>query len=180
MALAPKKGSLLLAALLFGTFGLHALYQARAQSPAQSAGSPLVQPLRIGETTAAPPPVEAGDGRVRLTATADRSAVLQNGDGVVHVEVTLQPEATPGAAQRTPTDLVVVMDHSGSMQGAKWEAADWSVERFLSGLTEQDTFALGVFHDRPRWLTPTPQPATPAAVRTALPQRPRRGPGGAE
>ena len=42
------------------------------------------------------------------------------------------------------------------MQGPKWEAADWAVERFLSGLSERDSFALGLFHDTTRWLGQRP------------------------
>lgn len=49
-------------------------------------------------------------------------------------------------------EVVLLVDHSGSMQGPKWEAADWAVKRFLGELTERDSFALGLFHDRTIWL----------------------------
>ena len=43
-----------------------------------------------------------------------------------------------------PRELTVLVDHSGSMQGAKWDAADWAVKRLIGMLTE---------HDRSRWTT---------------------------
>ncbi|MCW3095892.1 MAG: Vault protein inter-alpha-trypsin [Chthonomonadaceae bacterium] len=66
-----------------------------------------------------------------------------------------------------PREAILLVDHSGSMEGAKWEAADWTVTRFLQGLTPQDTFALGLFHDRTRWFAPKPIAATRENVAAA-------------
>lgn len=62
---------------------------------------------------------------------------------------------TPPAAPSVPLprEVVLLVDHSGSMSGAKWTAADWAVTSFLSGLSERDSFALGLFHDTTRWLS---------------------------
>ena len=158
MTPAPKKGSLLLAALLFGPFGLHALYQARAQSDTPSAGSTSLEPPRLGETTPTPVSVRGGDGTVRLTATADRNAVMQNGDGVVHVEVTLEPEPTLGAAPHTPTDLVVVMDHSGSMQGEKLEQAKLALFGLIERIDARDRLGVVIFDDSAEVLFPLQAP----------------------
>lgn len=159
MALAPKKGSLLLAALLFGTFGLHALYQARAQGEPPSASSTLAAPPRIGESAAAPASsVRAGDGTVRLTATADRSAVMQNGDGAVHLEVALEPEPALGAVERMPTDLVVVMDHSGSMQGDKLEQAKLALFGLIERVDARDRLGVVIFDDSAQVLFPLESP----------------------
>lgn len=65
-------------------------------------------------------------------------------------------------------EVVLLIDHSGSMEGAKWEAADWAVERFLAGLSERDSFALGVFHNTPRWHARQPRPASRDEVRNAV------------
>jgi Ca-activated chloride channel family protein len=65
-------------------------------------------------------------------------------------------------------EVVLLVDHSGSMNGPKWAAADWAVERFLAGLTEQDAFALGLFHNDTRWLANEPVKATAEAVRKAV------------
>lgn len=48
-------------------------------------------------------------------------------------------------------EIVLLVDHSGSMSGAKWEAADWAVARFLRSLRAEDTFALAVFHNHTTW-----------------------------
>jgi Ca-activated chloride channel family protein len=78
------------------------------------------------------------------------------------------PPATPHARAGIPREVVLLVDHSGSMQGPKWEAADWAVERFLSGLAERDSFALGLFHSTTRWLAPQTRPAKPEAVKEAV------------
>ncbi|MBY0460378.1 MAG: VIT and VWA domain-containing protein, partial [Gemmataceae bacterium] len=71
-------------------------------------------------------------------------------------------------AKKIPREVILLVDHSGSMAGAKWEAADWAVERFLAGLAEHDSFALGLFHDTTKWLADRPRRATPEAVKEAV------------
>ena len=91
------------------------------------------------------------------------------------------PPAVRNDRKAVSREVILLVDHSGSMEGAKWEAADWAVERFLSGLTEQDAFALGVFHNSTHWLVAQPRPATSTAVQEAVAQfRARRDTGGTE
>ena len=71
-------------------------------------------------------------------------------------------------AKPVPREVILLVDHSGSMEGAKWEATDWAVERFLAGLGERDSFALGLFHDTTTWFVERPQKATPDALRQAI------------
>lgn len=61
------------------------------------------------------------------------------------------PPAEP--PQDLAREVVLLVDHSGSMSGPKWEASDWAVTSFISGLTENDTFALGLFHDSTKWFS---------------------------
>ena len=71
-------------------------------------------------------------------------------------------------AKKAAREVVLLVDHSGSMEGAKWEGADWAVERFLAGLGANDSFALGLFHDTTRWYAERPRKATPDAVKEAV------------
>jgi Ca-activated chloride channel family protein len=80
----------------------------------------------------------------------------------------VSPPATHDPGRGLPREIILLVDHSGSMQGAKWQAADWAVERFLSSLSERDSFALGLFHTQTRWLNRKPQAATQANVAKAV------------
>lgn len=71
-------------------------------------------------------------------------------------------------AKKVPREVILLVDHSGSMSGAKWEAADWAVERFLAGLSEHDSFALGLFHDTTKWFGERTRKANPENVRAAV------------
>jgi Ca-activated chloride channel family protein len=69
--------------------------------------------------------------------------VLQGSDGLLRKELVLQGEARQGdAALHVPTDFVVVLDRSGSMQGEPLELAKRSVEALFEGLDPDDRFAL--------------------------------------
>jgi Ca-activated chloride channel family protein len=61
------------------------------------------------------------------------------------------PPAARDAGRRVSREVVLLVDHSGSMEGAKWAAADWAVKSFLSGMSERDGFALGLFHNTTKW-----------------------------
>lgn len=98
---------------------------------------------------------------LRVWAHADRAR------GVAHFFALCAPPKF-ASAKRVPREVVLLVDHSGSMQGPKWEAADWAVERFLAGLSEHDSFALGLFHDSTKWFAERPRKATPENVRAAV------------
>ncbi|MDN5347233.1 MAG: Ca-activated chloride channel [Clostridia bacterium] len=76
------------------------------------------------------------------------------------------PSQMPGRI--APREIIILVDHSGSMSGPKWEAADWAVKKFLVGLTEHDSFNLGVFHDRTKWFAKEPLRADTATVERAI------------
>lgn len=79
--------------------------------------------------------------------------------GHVYFLALVAPPAIRDPGRAVPREMVLLVDHSGSMEGAKWKAADWAVKRFLSGLSEQDAFALGLFHNTTRWFSQTPRKA---------------------
>jgi Ca-activated chloride channel family protein len=72
---------------------------------------------------------------------------------------TLTPPS-PGAIATQQREVILLIDHSGSMEGAKWESSDWTVKRFLGGLTDRDRVAVGVFHNFTMWYSEKPLPAT--------------------
>ncbi len=84
-----------------------------------------------------------GGSSVSFAGKLDRRAVLQGGDGVVKMELVLTAEerANEGGA-RTPTDFVVVLDRSGSMNGDKIEHARAAVRELISQMDRDDRFAL--------------------------------------
>ncbi len=65
-------------------------------------------------------------------------------------------------------EVTLLVDHSGSMSGPKWTAADWAVERFLQDLQPADTFALAMFHYETRWFAQALQPAAPPTLDRAI------------
>lgn len=69
---------------------------------------------------------------------------------------------------RLPREMTLLVDHSGSMKGAKWEAADWAVEKFLRTLTPEDRFNLCLFHSFTLWFSPQPVAGTHDMVGKAI------------
>jgi Ca-activated chloride channel homolog len=80
----------------------------------------------------------------------------------------VSPPSPRDAAPSRPREAILLVDHSGSMEGAKWEAADWAVKSFLYGLSERDTFALGLFHNTTKWFDKKPLRADSAAIEQAI------------
>lgn len=130
----------------------------------------------------------ADDGRLRVQLAAgevvpDRDCVLQWQPAQRETEPTLSvftqhdgehtyffalvaPPAEPGHA--VARESIVLLDHSGSMQGPKWRAADWAVEQLFLDLTRQDRFDLCLFHTTTAWFSPAPLVAERARVDDAV------------
>jgi Ca-activated chloride channel family protein len=101
----------------------------------------LARPDRPPSET--PPLVSSASGPVRFTAQLDRSSILRNGDGLVHVELAIGGGTLPSSdTVRVPTDLVVVLDRSGSMNGAPLSHAKAAVRTLVAQLAGEDRFAL--------------------------------------
>lgn len=78
------------------------------------------------------------------------------------------PPAMPDSTRVIAREVLLLVDHSGSMHGPKWAAADWSVKSFLYGLQPRDAFSLGLFHNTIRWSAIQPLSATPAHIKEAI------------
>jgi Ca-activated chloride channel family protein len=109
----------------------------------------------------------AGTGPVRFSGALEGTALLAGGDGLVRMELALGADAPAGAARaaRVPTDLVVVLDRSGSMMGEKMEHARAAVRALVGALGTGDRFALVAYSDH-AWPA---IPLTSAADRTTWP-----------
>lgn len=106
------------------------------------------------------PPLEEARPGLRLLLHHEAGA------DQVYFLALVTPPARPG--RRVPREVVLLVDHSGSMEGAKWDAADWAVKQFLAGLGPDDRFALGLFHDTTRWFRRESCSATPENVSAAV------------
>ena len=87
-------------------------------------------------------------GPVSLTGTLDRTAVMVGGDSHVRMELAIAAGDRGGRrAVEVPTDLVVVLDRSGSMGGEKIEHARAAIAELVSQLRPDDRFALVSYSD---------------------------------
>jgi Ca-activated chloride channel family protein len=82
-------------------------------------------------------------GSVGFSGKLDKTAVLVGGDGLVRIELAIRGDASAaGAVERMPSDLVVVLDQSGSMAGEKIVDARAAIRQLISTLEPEDRFAL--------------------------------------
>ncbi len=88
-------------------------------------------------------PVQAvSSGGIRVSGALDRTAIFASGDRRVRMELVVSSEASPTTATRAPTDLVIVLDRSGSMSGNKLLDAKSAARELVSLLGEEDRFSL--------------------------------------
>jgi Ca-activated chloride channel family protein len=153
----PKRlGIGLFGALFAVTLGLSALPHARGlganlgtgHAPQRAvAGQPLPKLLAPPPALPAPPPValtRSEGSKVGFATTLDRSAVALGGDGLVRVELTMRADDIADKA-RVDSDIVVVLDRSGSMSGDRIEKARGAVLALIEQLSERDRLGLVIF-----------------------------------
>src|SRR5215813_8092680 len=116
--------------------------------------------LRDGETIPDRDCVLTWKPRQELSAAALQVFLADDPEsGQAYFLALLSPPSARDTVRTAPREAILLVDHSGSMEGAKWEAADWAVKSFLYGLSERDTFALGLFHSRTKWFDKKPRKA---------------------
>lgn len=81
-------------------------------------------------------------GKVSFHGALDRTAVLRGGDGTVRMELVIAAADEASRGVRRATDLVVVLDRSGSMAGESMAHALASVRELASQLRPADRFSL--------------------------------------
>ncbi|MBW2281497.1 MAG: VWA domain-containing protein [Deltaproteobacteria bacterium] len=102
-----------------------------------------------------------GTSPVSFEGHLDRAAVLQGTEGIVHMQLVMRGEERPDAVpERLPTDLVVVLDRSGSMRGDKLRDARAAIRELLARLGPEDRFALVTYSNQAAVRIPL-SPATP-------------------
>jgi Ca-activated chloride channel family protein len=108
------------------------------------AASALLGDAAFGTASATLPDAASGasSNGVTFSGTVDKTAVMLHGDGEVRLELTMAAESGTGEVVRVPTDLVVVLDRSGSMDGRKMQVARAAVHQLLAELSPEDRFAL--------------------------------------
>jgi Ca-activated chloride channel homolog len=99
-----------------------------------SRGLPLSHPGGTGASASA--------DALAVRAELDRGSVLRGSDGLVRALLTLEGRAGSGAKQSLPTDLIVILDNSGSMAGEPLFFAKAAVRELVAGLQPADRFAL--------------------------------------
>jgi Ca-activated chloride channel family protein len=93
-------------------------------------------------------PVSVEGNGIVLSGRLSHSAVLLNGDDKVQIELALKAEEREWASRwRVPTDLVVILDRSGSMDGEKIHDARAAVRELIAQLDAEDRFALVTYSD---------------------------------
>ncbi len=117
-----------------------ALFAPRVYAQRQSPGHPgpdvPVQP-------ATPPTPVASDDGVQLQVKLDRTTALAGGS--LRAELTVLTPSSEGDAALLPSDVVLVLDTSGSMSGEKLEDAKRAAHSLLDQLGEQDRAAIVAF-----------------------------------
>ena len=102
----------------------------------------LIMKLQAADGTPAQGWSHAGSGHVTLKARADRTAVLQGDDGNVRLELILAAANVEGRKVSVPTDLLVVLDRSGSMEGEKLAHGLAAIRELIRQLGAKDRFGL--------------------------------------
>lgn len=157
----PTRRLLIAAALVAFTAFASAATRRYATPPAHQM---MAQPAPAPPPAPPPAPLTTVTaGPVSLRGQLDRSAVQVGGDGLVRMELVLTGARTePTVAGRMPTDFVVLLDRSGSMDGDKIVHARAAIRELIGQLTDDDRFALLTYSDAAQIVLPLAV-VTPAA-----------------
>jgi Ca-activated chloride channel family protein len=86
----------------------------------------------------------ASTSPVSFSALLSQGAVLQGSNGQVRIKLLLGADDDKGLTNhvRVPTDVLVILDRSGSMEGSKMDYARSAVNELLTHLGSEDRFSL--------------------------------------
>ncbi len=91
---------------------------------------------------------------LQLKLVPERDLVLKNQPQEVVIKIDLSAMAEKKKSHRTPLNLAVVLDKSGSMTGAKLEKTKQAAMQLVDRLASDDIFSLVIFSDSAHVLVP--------------------------
>jgi Mg-chelatase subunit ChlD len=97
---------------------------------------------------------------MEIKALADRAFIRSGSESVRYIAVELTAPAAPAKRERSPLNLAVVLDRSGSMGGDKIARAREAALQVVRTLGERDVFAVVAYDDRIDVVAPSDR-ATP-------------------
>lgn len=109
--------------------------------------------LSLGLATACCSRLFAGE-TLQLQLVPDRSVLVKDSPQEVVVKIDLTAVAEKKKHHRTPLNLAVVLDKSGSMTGAKLEKTKQAAMQVVDRLTPDDVFSMVIFSDDVQVLVP--------------------------
>jgi Ca-activated chloride channel homolog len=123
--------------------------------------------LIVGLATGLVAPLFAGE-TLRLNLVPDREVLLRGRPQEIVVKIDLNAIADRQKHRRTPLNLAVVLDRSGSMTGAKLEKAKQAARQLVDRLTSKDVFSLVIYSDEARVLVPAQRVTDKEALREKI------------
>ncbi len=109
--------------------------------------------LTLGLATAFAANLLAGE-TLQLNLVPERGCFVKNSPQEVVIKIDLSAIAGRQKVHRTPLNLAVVLDRSGSMTGAKLEKTKQAAMQLVDRLAPNDIFSLVIFSDEARVLVP--------------------------
>src|SRR5665213_1976693 len=91
---------------------------------------------------------------LQLNLVPERGYVVKHSPQAVVIKIDLSALAGEKKERRTPLNLAVVLDKSGSMTGAKLEKTKQAAMQLVDRLTASDIFSLVIFSDEATVLIP--------------------------
>ena len=105
---------------------------------------------------------------LRLKLEPDRGCLLNGKPQEVIVKIDLTAALDPKRRHRTPLNLAVVLDRSGSMTGAKIEKARQAAMELVDRLGPDDLFSLVAYDDTVEVLVPAQRVENPASLKARI------------